>query len=78
MFKDQSLKSKFVFFSAFVFCSNLFNSLPLRSASALAAWALTSNGSLKLRTSSGTKLDAFYQSSTIDKGERVWIDFPGE
>ena len=52
--------------------------MPLESASALAAWALTSNGSLKLRTSSGTKLDAFYQSSTIDKGERVWIDFPGE
>jgi len=60
------------------FCSNLFISLPLRSASALAAWALTSNGSLKLRTSSGAKLDAFYQSSTTDKGERVWIDFPGE
>jgi len=78
MFKDQSLKSKLAFFAGFVFCSNLFITLPLRSASALAAWALTSNGSLKLRTSSGTKLDAFYQSSTIDKGQRVWIDFPGE
>ena len=78
MFKDQSLKSKLVFFTAFIFCSNLFISLPLRSASALAAWALTSEGRLKLRTSSGTKLDAFFQSSTRDKGERVWIDFPGE
>jgi len=78
MFKDQSLKSKLALFAGFVFCSNLFISLPLRSASALAAWALTSNGSLKLRTSSGAKLDAFYQSSTTDKGERVWIDFPGE
>ena len=78
MFKDQSLKSKLALFTGFVFCSNLFFTLPLKSASALAAWALTSNGSLKLRTSSGTKLDAFYQSSTIDKGERVWIDFPGE
>ena len=78
MFKDQSLKSKFAFFTGFVFCSNLFNPLPIRSASALAAWALTSNGSLKLRTSSGTNLDAFYQSSTTDIGERVWIDFPGE
>ena len=78
MFKDQSLKSKLAFFTGLIFCSNLFITLPLRSASALAAWALTSNGSLKLRTSSGTKLDAFYQSSTMDKGERVWIDFPGE
>ena len=78
MFKDQSLKSKLAFFTGLIFCSNLFITLPLKSASALAAWALTSNGSLKLRTSSGTKLDAFYQSSTIDKGERVWIDFPGE
>ena len=78
MFKDQSLKSKLAFFAGLIFCSNLFLSLPLRSASALAAWALASNGSLKLRTSSGAKLQAFYQSSTIDKGERVWIDFPGE
>lgn len=78
MFKDQSLKSKLALFAGFIFCSNLFIPLPLRSASALAAWALTSTGSLKLRTSSGAKLDAFYQSSTTDKGERVWIDFPGE
>ena len=78
MFKDQSLKSKLALFAGFIFCYNLFISLPLRSASALAAWALTSNGSLKLLTSSGAKLDAFYQSSSSDKGERVWIDFPGE
>ncbi len=78
MFKDQSLKSKLAFFTGLIFCSNLFISLPLKSASALAAWALSSNGSLKLRTSSGIKLDAFYQSSTTEKGERVWIDFPGE
>ncbi len=78
MFKDQALKSKLAFFTGFVFCSNLFIPLPIKSASALAAWALTSNGSLKLRTSSGANLDAFYQSSTTDIGERVWIDFPGE
>jgi len=78
MFKDQSLKSKLGWFAGLVFCSNLFISLPLKSASALAAWALTSNGTLKLRTTSGANLDAFYQSSTTDKGERVWIDFPGE
>ncbi len=78
MFKVQSLKSKFGLFAGFLFCSNLFIPLPLRSASALAAWALTSNGSLKLRTSSGAKLNAFYQPSNSDKGERVWVDFPGE
>ena len=78
MFKDKTLKSKLVFFTGLIFCSNLFISMPLRAASALAAWALTSDGSLKLRTSSNTKLDAFFQSSTTDKGERVWIDFPGE
>ena len=78
MFKDQSLKSKLALVSGLIFCSNFFLSLPLRSASALAAWAITSNGILKLRTSSGTKLDAFFQSSTNEKGERVWIDFPGE
>ena len=78
MFKDQSLKSKLAFLAGLILCSNFFLSLPLRSASALAAWAITSNGSLKLRTSSGTKLEAFFQSSNKDKGERVWIDFPGE
>ena len=78
MFKDQSLKSKLGLLAGIIFCSNFFLSLPLKSASALAAWALTSNGTLKLRTSSGTKLEAFYQSSSKDKGERVWIDFPGE
>ena len=78
MFKDKSLKSKLALIAGIIFCSHYVFSLPLRSASALAAWVLTSNGSLKLRTSSGTKLDAFYQSSTNKKGERVWIDFPGE
>ena len=78
MFKDQSLKLKFVFFAGLFLCSNFFLALPLRSASALAAWALNSNGTLKLRTSSGTKLEAFFQSSNKDKGERVWVDFQGE
>ena len=78
MFKDSSLKLKFALLTGLVFCSNIFISLPLNAASALAAWALSSDGSLKLRTSPGTKLDAFFQSSTKDKGERVWIDFPGE
>ena len=78
MFKDQSLNSKLALVAGLIFCSNLFLSLPLRSASALAAWVLTSNGTLKLRTSSGANLEAFFQSSINGKGERVWIDFPGE
>jgi len=78
MFKDQSLKSKLALVTGLIFCSNFFLSSSLKSASALAAWGLNSSGILKLRTSSGAKLDAFYQSSEKDKGERVWIDFPGE
>ena len=78
MFKVQSLKLNFAIFSGLILCSYFFLSLPLKSASSLAAWALTGNGILKLRTSSGTKLEAFFQSSNKDKGERVWIDFPGE
>jgi len=78
MLKDQFLKSKLGLVAGLILCTHFFHSLPLRAASALAAWALTNNGSLKLRTSSGAELDAFYQSSTNDKGERVWIDFPGE
>jgi len=78
MFKDQSLKSKLGFVAGLILCSNFFLSIPLKSASALAAWAITSTGTLKLRTSSGAKLEAFFQSSTNEKGERVWIDFPGE
>ena len=78
MIKYQFLKSKLVFISGLILCSNFFLSLPLKSASALAAWVLTSDGSLKFRTSSGAKINAFYQSSTNNKGERVWVDFPGE
>tara|TARA_B100000214_G_C23940432_1_gene615434 strand:+ start:42 stop:1127 length:1086 start_codon:yes stop_codon:yes gene_type:complete len=78
MFEETFLRSKCALIAGLIVYSNFFISLPLRSASALAAWALDSNGSLKLRTSSGAKLKAFYQSSSNEKGERVWVDFPGE
>ncbi len=52
--------------------------LPAKSASALAAWALETDGILQLRTSVDTKLKAYFQSPDFDKGLRVWIDFPGE
>ena len=48
------------------------------SASTLAAWELTNQGELYLRTSDATKLEAFLQYPEKDKGTRVWIDFPGE
>ena len=52
--------------------------LPVNAASALAAWALGSDGVLLLRTSRGARLEAFFQSADGGKGARVWIDFPGE
>ena len=52
--------------------------LPVRSASSLAAWSLDSDGVLQLRTLIDTPLKAFFQSEENEKGVRVWIDFPGE
>tara|TARA_B100000700_G_C15019545_1_gene844964 strand:+ start:1177 stop:2271 length:1095 start_codon:yes stop_codon:yes gene_type:complete len=52
--------------------------LSAKAASSLAAWSLTRNGVLYLRTSTNSKLKAFFQSSDDQKGNRVWIDFPGE
>ncbi|KGG15368.1 MULTISPECIES: N-acetylmuramoyl-L-alanine amidase [unclassified Prochlorococcus] len=60
---------------AFLF---LFNVGSANAASALAAWILTSDGILKLRTASGIHLDAYFQAGYGNKGDRVWIDFPGE
>ena len=60
-------------------CSLLFiNADSAYAASTLAAWKLGSNGDLYLRTSVGTKLQAFFQHSDGKKGPRIWIDFPGE
>ncbi len=55
-----------------------FVSLPSKSASALAAWSLKSNGVLELRTKSNSKLKAFFQQSNNSYGDRFWIDFKGE
>ena len=56
----------------------LLPSLPVKAASALAAWALTENGTLQLRTSRNARLQAFFQGASDGRGTRVWIDFPGE
>ena len=51
---------------------------PVKSSSALAAWALNSNGFLELRTKSNTNLEAYFQKGSNSYGDRFWIDFPGE
>ena len=56
----------------------IFDCRSTSAASALAAWLIGSDGVLQLRTSAGSKLKAFFQASGEGKGERVWIDFPGE
>ncbi|QEY33336.1 N-acetylmuramoyl-L-alanine amidase [Synechococcus sp. RSCCF101] len=52
--------------------------LPARAASALAAWRISSQGELLLRTSAGARLGAFFEDGEAGRGPRVWIDFPGE
>ena len=65
----------FRYFFIFLF----FNSTsPVWSSSALAAWALKSNGVLELRTKSNTNLKAYFQKASNIYGDRFWIDFPGE
>ena len=56
----------------------LMTTLQAQAASALAAWALGIDGTLQLRTTTGTQLEAFYQAARDGRGPRVWIDFPGE
>ena len=52
--------------------------LPVKSSSALAAWAIKTNGVLELRTKSNTNLKAYFQKANQTSGDRFWIDFPGE
>jgi len=56
---------------------NVFN-LPVKSSSALAAWALKSDGVLELKTKSDAKLKAYFQKANKSYGDRFWIDFKGE
>jgi len=52
--------------------------LPVKSSSALAAWAVKTNGFLELRTKSNTNLKAYFQKANQISGDRFWVDFPGE
>jgi N-acetylmuramoyl-L-alanine amidase len=46
-------------------------------ASTLAAWRISRQGQLELRTSPNVKLRAFYEAGAGGRGPRVWIDLPG-
>jgi N-acetylmuramoyl-L-alanine amidase len=46
-------------------------------ASSLAAWRITREGVLQLRTSPDVRLQAFYEVGGGLRGPRVWVDLPG-
>ena len=72
-FLDNKL---FRYLSVFLFLNS--SILPVKSSSALAAWAIKNNGVLELRTKSNTNLKAYFQKASNSYGDRFWIDFPGE
>ena len=72
-FLDNKL---FRYLSIFLFLNS--SILPVKSSSALAAWAINTNGVLELRTKSNTNLKAYFQKANQISGDRFWVDFPGE
>ena len=72
-FLDNKL---FRYLSVFLFLNSPI--LPVKSSSALAAWAIKTNGVLELRTKSNTNLKAYFQKANQIYGDRFWVDFPGE
>ena len=71
-FKNKLFRNFFVF----LFLNPLIP--PVKSNSALAAWAIKTNGVLELRTKSNTNLKAYFQKANQISGDRFWVDFPGE
>ena len=56
----QFLDDKLIrYLSVFLFLNSAV--LPVHSSSALAAWAIKTNGNLELRTKSKTNLEAYFQ-----------------
>jgi len=64
------------FLSFFLFLNPA--TLPVKSSSDLAAWALKTNGVLELRTKPNSTLKAYFQKANQIYGDRFWVDFPGE
>lgn len=56
---------------------SVLSALPAWAASALAAWRITAEGVLELRTPPGSALQAFFEEGRFGQGPRVWIDLPG-
>ena len=69
-------KKLFRYLSVFLFLNS--SILSVKSQSALAAWAINSDGILELRTKSNTNLKAYFQRANQISGDRFWVDFPGE
>ena len=69
-------KKLFRYLSVFLFLNSAI--LPVNSSSDLAAWAITTNGILELRTKSNSNLKAYFQKANQIYGDRFWVDFPGE
>ena len=65
----------FRYLSVFIFLNS--SILPIKSSSALAAWAINTKGFLELRTKSNTNLKAYFQKDNQTYGDRFWVDFPG-
>ncbi len=74
-YRNTKLLVSVIFYSLLL---SFFNVVKTNAASVLAAWIVTSDGVLKIRTTANAKLEAYYQSGYGQKGDRVWIDFPGE
>ncbi|MFM8277965.1 MAG: N-acetylmuramoyl-L-alanine amidase [Cyanobium sp.] len=51
--------------------------LPARAASSLAAWRISGEGTLELRTTPGVTARAFFEEGPIGRGPRIWVDLPG-
>ena len=66
----------FRFLSVFLFLNSAIP--PVKPSSALAAWAIKTNGVLELRTKSNTNLKAYFQKANQISRDRIWVDFPGE
>ena len=66
----------FRYFSVFLILNSA--TLPVKTSSDLAAWAINTNGFLELRTKSNSNLKAYFQKANQIYGDRFWVDFQGE
>ena len=64
----------FRYVSVFLFLNSAI--LPVKSSSALAAWALKKNGVLELRTKSNTNLKAYFQKANKLYGDCLLYTSP--